>query len=41
MSDYKCSLLNGKDSIDNKIPFEPYPEKEKKETAVHYFLSVL
>ena len=30
-------LLNCKDSIDNKIPFEPYPEKEKKETAVHYF----
>ena len=35
------SLLNCKDSTDNKIHWEPYPEKEKKETAVHYFSSVL
>ena len=36
------SLLSCKDSTDNKIPLKPYSEKEKtKETAVHYFSSVL
>ena len=36
------SLLSCKDSTGNKIPLKPYSEKEKtKETAVHYFSSVL
>ena len=33
-------LLNYKDSTDDKNPLESYPEKEKKETAVHYFSCV-
>ena len=34
-------LLKCKDSTDNEIPLKPYPEKKTKETAVHYFSSVL
>ena len=36
-----ASLLNCKDSTNNKILIKPYPGKEKKETSVHYFSSVL
>ena len=34
-------ILNCKDSTDNKIPWKPYSEKEKKETTVDYFSNVL